>query len=180
MLNKKTLVFWFTGLSGSGKTTIANETKKSLSKIKKKIKIYDGDIVRQKLNRHLKFTPKHIKKNNRIIAEICKQEINKKKYDYIFVTVISPFEESRQQVKSTIGEQLYLIYCKASLGTVIKRDPKGLYKKALSGKIENFIGIDKNVPYQMPKNADLVLDTEKYDLKTCIKKLISFIKTKEI
>jgi|SRR3989339_2263690 len=175
----KTLVFWFTGLSGSGKTTLVKEAESLLAGPKKKIKVYDGDLVRQQINKNLKFTPRDIKENNKIIAKLCLKDINSNRYDYIFVPVISPFEESRGQAKKILGSTFSLVYCRSSLEGVIKRDPKGLYKKALSGQLSNFIGIAKEVPYQPPANADLVLDTEKQDLKTCVTHLINFISLKE-
>lgn len=170
---KKALVFWFTGLSGSGKTTIVNGVSKILSALGKKVKIYDGDAVRAEINKHLTFSPEHIKENNKIIAELCVKDNNA--YDYIFVPVISPFLKSRQLAKRIIGKYFYLIYTKASIAAVIEKDPKGLYKKALSGQINNFIGISVNVPYEEPQDADLTLDTEHESIEACVKKLINFI-----
>lgn len=175
---KKVLTFWFTGLSGSGKTTIVKEVLRLLEKADKKIKVYDGDVVREQINKNLTFSPEHIKENNRIIAELCLEDINSGQYDYIFVPVISPFQESREQAKRMIGSSFNLIYCRSSLEEVMKRDPKGLYKKAMAGQISNFIGVDKKVPYQRPQDADLVLDTETEDLKTCVAKFMDFINSK--
>jgi len=172
---KKALVFWFTGLSGSGKTTIVSEAFKTLSDLEKKVKIYDGDAVRAKINKHLTFTPEHIMENNEIIAKLCVKDADS--YDYIFVPIISPFAKARHLARKAIGKNFYLIYTKASLPAVIKRDPKGLYKKALSGEIDNFIGVSANVPYEEPSDADLILDTENENIKTCTKRLIHFIES---
>lgn len=172
---KRALTFWFTGLSGSGKTTIAKEAQRLLEKANRKIKVYDGDAVRKQINKDLTFSPEDIRKNNRIIAELCLKDINSTKYDYIFVSVISPFQESRDQVKEIIGSSFHLIYCKSSLEEVTRRDPKGLYKKALAGEISNFIGIDARTPYQVPQDADLVLDTENENIKNCVGNLLKFI-----
>ena len=176
---RRALTFWFTGLSGSGKTTIVNEIQCLLVKANKKIKVYDGDVIRKQINKYLTFSPEHIKENNKIIAQLCLKDINSDKYDYIFVAVISPFQESRDQIKKIIGSSFCLIYCKTSLEEAIRRDPKGFYKKALAGEINNFIGVDKRVPYQPPQNAGLVLDTEAENLKNCVDKLINFINSKE-
>ncbi len=176
-MSSNALIFWFTGLSGSGKTTIAERAAKLLSDKQKKVKILDGDIIRKEINRHLGFSAEDIKENNRIIAELCVK--NEGSYDYIFVPIISPFNESRNQVRRIIKGPLYLIYCKASIDAVIKRDPKGLYKKAIVGEISNFIGVDKKVPYQPPADADLVLDTAKEKIEVCVAKLMDFIDLKE-
>ncbi|MDD5356344.1 MAG: adenylyl-sulfate kinase [Candidatus Omnitrophica bacterium] len=176
---KKTLIFWFTGLSGSGKSTIVRRAAALLSRRGKKIKVYDGDTVRKKVNRHLSFSPRDIHENNKIIARLCLSDIKNNKYDYVFVAVISPFLRSRKQVKKIVGSSLYLIYCKSSINKVISRDPKGLYKKALSGRIKNFIGIDEKVPYQAPVRANLVLDTGNKSVSVCVKRFISFINSKE-
>lgn len=174
---KKVLVFWFTGLSGSGKTTIANETAQLFLKRNKKVKLFDGDVIREKVNKHLSFSPGDIRENNKIMAELCVKD--NADCDYIFVTAISPFEDSRGMARRIVGDCLYFVYVKASLNEVVKRDPKGLYRKALSGEIKYFIGIDKNVPYHVPKHPDLVLDTEKEDIKACIDRLTQFINIKE-
>lgn len=166
-------MFWFTGLSGSGKTTIVNAAVERLVKQNRKIKIFDGDVVRQELNRHLSFSPEDIRENNRIIADLCLG--HRGEYDHIFVPIISPFEESRAHARRIIGSKFYLVYIKASLDEVIKRDVKGMYKKALRGDIKNFIGIDKNVPFEEPKNADLVLNSENEDVSTSVKRLLNFV-----
>lgn len=174
---KRAKVYWFTGLSGSGKTTIVEGLVKILKSRGKKVKIYDGDAVRAKLNKHLQFTPQDIIENNRIISQLCMDNIYR--YDYIFTPIISPFSVSRENARKKIGDSFYLIYVKASLPEAMRRDTKGLYKEAMSGKIKNFIGIDENVPYEAPINADLILDTEHNDAKECISKLLKFIETND-
>jgi len=173
----RTATLWFTGLSGSGKTTIAVRAAQVLAAKNKKIEILDGDIVRKEIHSHLGFTPEDIKENNRLIAEMCVKR--RGLYDCIFVPIISPFAESRSLARKIIKDPFYLIYCKASLEMVIERDVKGLYKKALSGELDNFIGIDRRVPYEPPEDADLTLDTEKEDIETLVSKLVEFICLKE-
>jgi len=172
----KAMVFWFTGLSGSGKTTIAERAAKILSRGDKRVKLLDGDVIRKKVTSHLSFTPKDIKENNKIIANLCLDNIAN--YDYVLIPVISPFYEARMLAKKIIGDNFYLVYVRASLDEIIKRDPKGLYKRALSGEIKNFIGIDKDTPYQPPRNADLVLDTEKEGPDESVGRLVHFIMKK--
>ena len=170
---RRASVIWFTGLSGSGKTTIAGEVSRRLSEFGKKIKIYDGDTVRKKTNKHLTFTPEHILENNRSIARMCLKDL--KEYDCIFVPIISPFFKCRRIAKDILKDSFYLVYVKASIKKVMQRDPKGLYKHASAGRIKNFIGLDKKVPYQAPKKADLVLDTEKEDVESCADRLFRFV-----
>jgi adenylylsulfate kinase len=170
---KRTLVFWFTGLSGSGKTTIAEKVARKLSKRNKKVKIYDGDTVRKLINKNLTFKPKDILKNNRIVAELCLKSTGK--YDYILVPMISPFHKARELARKILKSSFFLVYVEASLQEVISRDPKGLYQKALVGEIKNFIGLDKNVPYEIPKRAHLVLNTETNNISASVSRFVKFV-----
>lgn len=170
MFNK---VLWFTGLSGSGKTTIANCLYKKLLKINYKVKILDGDEIRDSIHTDLAFSPKDIELNNQKIAYLCKEIVES--YDTIIVPIISPFSRSRKLARKIIGVEFFEIYIKASLDNVISRDVKGLYKKALAGEIDNFIGIDPIVPYEIPKFPDLTLDTNKEKISESVTKLLKFI-----
>lgn len=172
---KKTKVFWFTGLSGSGKTTIANRAMGRLISQNKVVKVLDGDAIRENLHKHLGFTPEDIRENNRLIVELCKKYLYE--CDYIFVPVISPFRSCREFARKEIGSGFHLIYVKAPLETVVKRDVKGLYKKALQGQISHFIGIDPNVPYEIPDDMDLSLNTDSDSLECCVETLMDFVKT---
>lgn len=174
---KAALVLWFTGLSGSGKTTIAKAAAGRLMAADKRVRIYDGDDVRSALTRHLTFTPEHIVENNRIVAELCLKNLSE--YDYIFVPIISPFSRCRNAARELIGERFNLIYIKASIEEVIRRDSKGLYRKAMAGEISNFIGIDKNVPYESPADADLVIDSANESAEVSVNNLLNFIETKK-
>lgn len=170
-------VYWLTGLSGSGKTTIAGKIYDKLSSRSTKVVVVDGDVVRKELNKHLGFSFADIRRNNISIANLCIEK--RKQYDYIFVPIISPFCDVRKEVKAMIGSCFYLVYVKASLEEVIRRDAKGLYKKALRGDIDNFIGVADHVPYEPPSDADIVLDTEKYDASANVDQLISFIEFRD-
>ena len=166
-------VLWLTGLSGSGKSTIANESCKLLIKSKYKVRMLDGDYIRNTLHKTLKFTPEDIADNNRKTAIICKGILDQ--YNYIIVPIISPFKKSRLEVSNVIGPNYYEIYVKAKLDTVIERDTKGFYKKAINGKINYFIGIDPKVPYEPPDNPHLVLDTDLHSIEKCVEKLIEYL-----
>jgi len=136
MIQKRSKVLWFTGLSGSGKTTIAEGTYQHLIKNGKKVKILDGDKIRGEIHYNLGFTKMDIEKNNKKIAELCIDLISS--YDFIIVPIISPFSYLRKKVRAMIGLGFYEIYIQASLTKVINRDVKGLYKKALRNEINNF------------------------------------------
>lgn len=174
---KDAIVLWFTGLSGSGKSTIARGLERELISKGKSVLILDGDEVRKTLHTHLGFTPEDIKKNNELIAELC--ITNRNKYDVICVPIISPFIESRMNAKRMIGRKFREVYIKSTVDTVISRDRKGLYKKALKGEIDNFIGISKSVPYEEPINADIVIDTNASDAASCTKMLHEFVAAME-
>jgi len=152
-------VIWFTGMSGAGKTTIAEELYKKLIEQSQEVRLLDGDVIRKELHTDLSFTPDDIKKNNTLVVELCKKLQSDN--DYILVAVISPFEESRKSARERIGNDFIEVYVKSSTETLIRRDVKGLYKRALRGEIENFIGISASVPYEPPQNPDICIDTEK-------------------
>ena len=170
-------VIWFTGLSGSGKTTIALALKQRLDAQGKKVLILDGDDVRAKINRRLGFSREDIKKNNELIAGIC--VANRSKYDVICVPLISPFTESRANARRMIGPKFTEVYIKSTLDAVIERDAKGLYKRALKGEIDNFIGISRSVPYEEPTCADIVIDTGALDAAACTRTLHEFVTAME-
>jgi len=170
-------IFWFTGLSGSGKSTIAKNAKAALEKEGKKILMVDGDEIRAQYPRPLGFTREDIIQNNRFIAGHCQEHMAQ--FDYIFVSVITPFSQMREELRKTFNGQYAEIYVKASLDKVVERDVKGLYKKALEGKISNFIGVDPATPYEVPGNPDLTIDTEYLSLEKSVLYFIDFVRQKE-
>lgn len=167
-LNKNGKVLWFTGLSGSGKTTIAELIQKKLEQLGKKVKIFDGDIVRKELHKHLGFTPEDIKENNRLISELCKKEIINS--DYVLVPIISPFKESRKNARKIIGKNFYEIFVNCHLDECKKRDVKGWYSKVKNGEVNNFIGI--HIPYEAPENPEIILNTSKESIEESVEKLL--------
>lgn len=171
---KNTVVLWFTGLSGSGKTTIAKKLLEEFYKNGKKVLLIDGDVVRGTIHKNLRFTSEDIKENNRLIAINCKENIGK--YDIIIVSIISPFRESRESARMILSQHFTEVFVKADLDECIRRDVKGLYKKALAGEIENFIGISPSTPYEEPTKAEIVLNTQEENLLECIKKIKDFLR----
>lgn len=170
-------VIWFTGLSGSGKTTIAERLKKELEAMGKIVSILDGDVVRGTLNKHLGFSRADIKENNRLIAELARKKI--KQFDFILVPIISPYREDRAMAKGIIGKNFIELFVSTSLKTCITRDVKGLYKKALSGEIKDFIGVSKSNPYESPLNPDFELNTESLNLDESLTRLVNFLRNKQ-
>jgi bifunctional enzyme CysN/CysC len=165
-------VLWLTGLSGSGKSTIADALEKALYAQGKKTYILDGDNVRHGLNKDLGFTDKDRVENIRRVAEVAKLMCDA---GLIVITAfISPFRSEREMAKSLFSSNEFKeIYVSTPLKTAEKRDPKGLYKKARKGEIPNFTGIDS--PYEQPINPDLKIDTSKNDIEVCVKKILEII-----
>jgi len=155
-LNQKGIVIWFTGLSGSGKTTLACGLEAELFKRGFLTQILDGDNIRTGINNNLNFSPEDRIENIRRIAEVAKLFIN-----CGIITLccfISPTEELRNLVKSIVGkENYYEVFANSPLEICEQRDVKGLYAKARAGEIKDFTGI--NAPFEIPENADLIIDS---------------------
>lgn len=168
-------VIWFTGLSGSGKSTIANLLEQEL--FKKGIKVYslDGDNIRSGLNEDLTFSAEDRSENNRRISEVGKLFI-----DAGIVTItafISPLRKDRQEARNIIGRNNFLeIFINTPLEVCEKRDVKGLYKKARQGEIKNFTGISS--PYEKPRDADLQIDTENESVQDSVQKILALLEAK--
>jgi len=170
---RNALVCWFTGLSGAGKSSVAEETRRRLVANGLAVLILDGDWVREKMHRHLGFSRSEIAENNRLIAEYCAK--NRDRHDVILVPIISPYESSRQNARNLLMPNFHVIYCAADLGVVAKRDTKGLYEKAARGDIDNLIGFSPKSPYEPPPAPDLRLDTGSASLKSAVDSLVGYI-----
>lgn len=170
---KSARVIWFTGLSGSGKSTISDTLKDVLLDKGFSVKTLDGDVVRSTLHVHLGFTHEDILENNRLIVSLCKKNLST--FDFILVPVITPFEESREYARKQLKSAYHEVYVKASLEACVRRDVKGLYKKAIKGEIPHFIGVSDDTPYEVPRHPDLVLDTTKLSIGECIDTLLTYL-----
>ena len=161
-------VIWLTGMPSSGKTTIANALKPKLKQCGLKAEVLDGDIMRRELSPDLGFTKQdryaHVKK----VIYICNLLSNNGTVS--IVSAVSPDKEVRSFVRSQV-RNFVEIYVKCSLSTCIKRDCKGLYKKALTGKMDNLIGLQD--PYEEPTNPELIVNTETENLDYITSRIIS-------
>ena len=163
------VIFWFTGLSGAGKTTTASAFEKLL--FEKGCFVYhlDADDVRRNLNTDLGFSMADRFENIRRVAAVAR--ILQDAGNIVLASFITPTEISRQMARRNARENLFVeVFVKASLETCIQRDPKGFYKKALDGKIPNFTGLES--VYEEPKNPDIVLDTQTLNPEECVNRLM--------
>lgn len=169
LLNQKGKVVWLTGLSGSGKTTIALQLEKELYKLGFLVQILDGDNIRAGINNNLSFSEGDRTENIRRIAEVSKLFLN-----CGIITIncfVSPTIKMRQIAKKIIGkENYYEIFIDADLETCEKRDVKGLYKKARNGEIKNFTGI--NSQYEKPNNPSLEVNTSQLSIEESIEVIL--------
>jgi len=156
MKGQKPVVLWFTGLSGSGKSTIANLVEKALAAEGKHTYLLDGDNVRHGLNKDLGFTDADRVENIRRVGEAAKLFVDAGLI--VLTAFISPFRSERRMARELVGEGEFLeVFVDTPIEVCMQRDPKGLYEKAKAGKIKNFTGIDS--PYEAPERAELVVNT---------------------
>ena len=175
--SQKPCVVWFTGLSGSGKSTIANILEQKLHTAGKRTYLLDGDNVRHGLNKDLGFTDTDRVENIRRVAEVSKLMVDAGLIT--LVSFISPFKSERQMAKDLLSaDEFFEIFVNTPLEECEKRDPKGLYKKARAGELKNFTGIDSL--YEEPENPDLILDTTSSNAEELTDQIINFLQVKKI
>jgi adenylylsulfate kinase len=165
----KSVVVWFTGLSSSGKSTIAHSVEEQLHKTGCKTFVFDGDNVRHGLNKNLGFSREDRKENIRRIGEMCKLFIEA---GIIALTAfISPYREDRDMIRRLVKDGDFIeIYCDCSPEVCESRDKKGIYARARKGEIAEFTGI--SAPYEIPENPTIVLDTANMTIQQCVDKVI--------
>lgn len=173
--NHNSFLLWFTGLSGSGKSTIANVVEQELYKMGIKTYTLDGDNIRNGINSDLTFSPKDRTENIRRIAEVSKLMI-----DAGLVTLaafVSPYKKDRENIRSIVKDVNFVeIYINTSVEECERRDVKGLYKKARAGEIKNMTGI--SAPYETPESPDIEIKTESESIEHAVKRIIEYITPK--
>lgn len=170
----KTFSIWITGISGAGKTTLANNINAALNSNQYKSIVLDGDQIRKKMNKDLGFSIKDRDENIRRIA--CMSELLSHQNLITIVSVISPMRNQRAYAKKIYGDDFNEVYLKASIDQCIEKDVKGLYKQALDQKDPDFTALTS--PYEEPENPDLVINTSLNNAKQTAQILIEFIQEK--
>jgi adenylylsulfate kinase len=172
LLNQKGCVVWLTGLSGSGKSTIACALEAVLIQRRSLSYILDGDNVRHGLNKDLGFSAEDRNENIRRIGEVA--ALFSQAGVITIAAFISPYEEGRVNARLCAGNEHFVeVFLQVPLEECEKRDPKGLYKKARAGEINNMTGID--APYEVPEAPELTLRTKQMDVEECVQSIVAYL-----
>lgn len=172
----ESFILWFTGLSASGKSSVANAVAAKLFEENKQAYVLDGDNIRHGLNNDLGFDETSRKENIRRIGEVSKLFVDAGQI--VLTAFISPYQADRDTVRALVEDGEFIeVFVNCSLEECERRDPKGLYKKARNAEIPNFTGI--SAPYEAPVNPEFVVDSEKFSIEDCADQLIAFLKEKQ-
>ena len=170
-------VLWFTGLSGCGKSTIANAVDQLLHEQGVHTFVLDGDNIRKGLNKNLGFTPEDRTENIRRIGEVAKLFADAA--TIVSTAFISPYKSDRDMIRALLPQGEFIeIMVQASLDTCESRDPKGLYKKARAGEIKDFTGI--SAPYEAPVSPEILLDSDNKGIEELAGEVIAYLKGKGV
>ncbi len=173
--NHHSFVIWFTGLSGSGKSTVANALEKTLLEKGFHTYILDGDNVRNGLNNNLTFSPEDRTENIRRIAQVAKLMVDAGLI--VLSAFVSPYRRDRENVKNIVGKENFVeVFVNTPIQECEKRDVKGLYAKARAGEIKDFTGV--NAPYEAPQNPDVEIDTSKSSIEDSVSIIFKAIANK--
>ncbi|GAA0344936.1 adenylyl-sulfate kinase [Oceanobacillus sp. FSL W7-1293] len=173
--NHKSAVIWFTGLSGSGKSTISVELEKELHHLGVRTYRLDGDNIRHGLNKDLGFRPEERKENIRRIGEVSKLMADAGLV--VLTAFISPYRADRDDVRNLMEHGEFIeVFVDASIETCELRDPKGLYKKVRAGKLTGFTGID--APYEAPEKPEITVSTDVESIEKSVQTIISYLRMK--
>ncbi len=175
LLNQKGVTIWLTGLSGSGKSTIAVELEHAIIENKHQAYILDGDNIRHGLNKNLGFSSEDRTENIRRIGEVAKLFT-----DANIITIaafVSPYREDRDNVRKLLDHGEFIeVYVKCSLEVCEERDTKGLYKKARAGEVKDFTGI--SAPYEEPRTPELTIDSSKLSVEESARAILNYLEEK--
>ena len=164
-------ILWFSGLSGSGKSTISNEVQARLFQKGYNVYVLDGDNIRQGLNSDLGFSAADRSENLRRVAEVA--NLFADSGTIVITAFIAPYKEDRHRARAIAPDNFHTVYIKADLATCEGRDPKGLYKKARKGEIKDFTGV--NAPFEEPENPDITIENSKNSIEESVQQLLSYI-----
>jgi adenylylsulfate kinase len=176
MADDKGFCLWFTGLSGSGKSTITTHLVKELRKRGSKLEVLDGDVVRENLSKGLGFSKEDRDTNIRRIAFVA--NLLSRNDVPVITAAISPYREIRDEARQMMGDRFVEAYVQASVEVCEERDVKGLYAKARSGEIKEFTGVSD--PYEPPENPELVLDTEHQSAEESALQILGYLEERQL
>jgi adenylylsulfate kinase len=168
---EKGFVLWFTGLPSSGKTTLARIMTDKLRDVGLKVELLDGDEVRRSLSPDLGFSKKDREIHAQRVAYLCR--LLSRNGIVPIVSLISPYRASRRQAREHVGDRFVEVWTKCSLETCMKRDVKGLYRKAIEGNITDMTGLQD--PYEDPVENEITVDTEKVTVDECARKILNYL-----
>jgi adenylylsulfate kinase len=170
-------ILWFTGLSGSGKSTIAHQLEENLFKKNVRTYVLDGDNIRTGLNRDLGFSAEEREENIRRIGEVAKLFVDAG--IVVLTAFISPYKKDRAFVRNLVKRGEFIeIYVKCPVEICEQRDVKGLYRKARQGILKQFTGIDD--PYEEPEHPEIVLETDKKSIEQCLQEILEFLEANRL
>ncbi len=175
LLHQNSLLLWFTGLSGSGKSTIANALEFKLHEAGFKTYALDGDNIRKGINNDLTFAPEDRKENIRRIAEVASLMVDAGLI--VLAAFVSPYKKDRENIAQIVGNDNFVeIFVNTSIEECERRDVKGLYKKARAGEIKDFTGV--NAPYEAPDSPDIEIITDDLSIEECVLRIYDKITPK--
>lgn len=176
LMGQKGVTLWFTGLSGSGKSTVSVALENALFEHGKLAYRLDGDNIRLGINKNLGFSAEDRTENIRRIGEVAK--LMNDAGVITMTAFISPYREDRDEARAISGDSFVEVYVKAALEVCEERDPKGLYKKARAGEIPEFTGI--SAPYEEPENAEIVVDTGEQNIEECTEAVLAYMRERGV